>query len=124
MKALKPRHNQMFRCATWFIFERELPFLLICIWGRLDKLHILKLNLNLALQVTGFDDYFHQKFATNMSGDLQALLAAAEGGDAGAAFDVGCRFSEGREGVEKDVCKAAKYFKLAADQGDARGQNS
>ena len=57
-----------------------------------------------------------------MSGDIQALFAAAEGGDAAAAFALGSRFTEGSAGVEKDVCEAARYFKKAADQGHAGGQ--
>ena len=57
-----------------------------------------------------------------MNEDLESLLSAAEGGDVAAAFDVGCRFSKGSECVEKDVCKAARYFKMAADQGHADAQ--
>ena len=59
------------------------------------------------------------KFAKNMSEDLQVLWAAVEGGDAASAFTVGCCFSEGSEGVEKDAFEAARYFKMVVDQGDA-----
>jgi TPR repeat protein len=38
-----------------------------------------------------------------------------------ALFNRGCRFFEGR-GVLADLTETARYFKLSADQHDARGQ--
>jgi TPR repeat protein len=51
----------------------------------------------------------------------QLLIEAAESGDAVSQFVCGNRFKK-EDGVPRDVVKAARYFKKAADQEHAGGQ--
>jgi TPR repeat protein len=51
-----------------------------------------------------------------------ALLARAKAGDAEAQYEVGHIFASGDKGIEKDDAEAAKWFRKAADQGNADGQ--
>ena len=53
----------------------------------------------------------------NESPDLEALLAAAGGGDAGAQYRLGRMFSNGR-GVAQDAAEAARWYRAAAEQGE------
>ena len=46
---------------------------------------------------------------------IRPLRAAAEAGDAGAQYDLACRYAAG-DGVAKDRAKAAQWFGKAAEQ--------
>ena len=44
---------------------------------------------------------------------------AADQGEARGRFNYGLCLANG-QGVEQDVCEAVRYYKMAADQGEAR----
>ena len=56
-----------------------------------------------------------------MSPNLEAVLKAAELGDASAQNNLGEMFRDG-EGVARDATEAVKWFHKAAEQGDATAQ--
>lgn len=52
---------------------------------------------------------------------FEHLKTKAEKGDAEAQFNLGCMYDNG-EGVEKNATEAAKWYRKAAEQGNAFGQ--
>ena len=58
---------------------------------------------------------------TQTQDDVEAVRLAADQGDAGAQYDLGLMYAEGR-GVPQDNAEAARWFRLAADQGHAEAQ--
>ncbi|OWV72160.1 hemagglutinin [Rhizobium sp. R634] len=52
----------------------------------------------------------------------KSLADAARGGDALALFEIGARYSDGRNGVTVDQKQAASWYQLAADKGFAPAQ--
>lgn len=52
------------------------------------------------------------------------LLARAQAGDASAQFELARRYTTGARGTEEDPVEAARWFRLAAEQGDARAQTN
>ena len=53
---------------------------------------------------------------------VKNLLTAAENGDYDAFYELALCYEEG-EGIEKNMTEAAKWFELAAEEGDAKAQN-
>ena len=53
---------------------------------------------------------------------IDEIIAKAEQGDAKAQVALGFRYNTGLFGVEKDLRKAVKWYRKAAEQGDAGGQ--
>ncbi|AHG43970.1 hemagglutinin [Rhizobium leguminosarum bv. trifolii CB782] len=49
----------------------------------------------------------------------KSLADAAQGGDALALFEIGARFSDGRNGIAVDQKQAASWYQLSADKGFA-----
>jgi TPR repeat protein len=54
-------------------------------------------------------------------GSLQSLIDAAREGDAGAQFNLGVMYAEGRD-VPQNLIEAARWYAAAADAGDAQAQ--
>ncbi len=54
---------------------------------------------------------------------IQALSERALAGDAGAQLDLGFAYDSGR-GVERNLAEAAKWYRLAAEQGLAQAQHN
>ncbi|MBX4973087.1 peptidoglycan-binding protein [Rhizobium lentis] len=52
----------------------------------------------------------------------KSLVDAAQGGDALALFEIGARYSDGRNGMTVDQKQAAGWYQLAADKGFAPAQ--
>ncbi|MGZ2503239.1 hemagglutinin [Rhizobium leguminosarum] len=52
----------------------------------------------------------------------KSLADAASGGDALALFEIGARYSDGRNGITVDQKQAASWYQLAADKGFAPAQ--
>lgn len=52
----------------------------------------------------------------------KSLADAASGGDALALFEIGARYSDGRNGMTADQKQAANWYQLAADKGFAPAQ--
>ncbi|MBX4963588.1 peptidoglycan-binding protein [Rhizobium binae] len=52
----------------------------------------------------------------------KSLADAAQGGDALALFEIGARYSDGRNGVTVDQKQAANWYQLSADKGFAPAQ--
>ncbi|OWK26537.1 hypothetical protein AJ87_05530 [Rhizobium yanglingense] len=52
----------------------------------------------------------------------QALADAARNGDQLALFEIGARYTEGRNGLAADQAQAANWYQLAADKGFAPAQ--
>ncbi|MBY5368809.1 hemagglutinin [Rhizobium leguminosarum] len=52
----------------------------------------------------------------------KSLADAASGGDALALFEIGARYSDGRNGMTADQKQAASWYQLAADKGFAPAQ--
>ncbi|KKZ87671.1 peptidoglycan-binding protein [Rhizobium phaseoli] len=52
----------------------------------------------------------------------KSLADAAQGGDALALFEIGARYSDGRNGMTVDQKQAANWYQLAADKGFAPAQ--
>ncbi|MFL5012276.1 peptidoglycan-binding protein [Rhizobium sp.] len=52
----------------------------------------------------------------------KSLADAASGGDALALFEIGARYSDGRNGMTADQKQAANWYRLAADKGFAPAQ--
>ncbi|NLS02239.1 hemagglutinin [Rhizobium sp. P32RR-XVIII] len=52
----------------------------------------------------------------------QSLADAARGGDPLALFEIGARYTEGRNGLPADQAQAANWYQLAADRGFAPAQ--
>ncbi|TCU26450.1 localization factor PodJL [Rhizobium azibense] len=52
----------------------------------------------------------------------QALAQAARNGDPLALFEIGARYTEGRNGLAADQAQAASWYQLAADKGFAPAQ--
>lgn len=57
----------------------------------------------------------------NSTMDADAILAAAEKGDAPSQFELGLIYGNG-QGAFQDYAKAAKWFRMAAEQGHTRAQ--
>ncbi|MCP4385353.1 MAG: sel1 repeat family protein [Hyphomicrobiales bacterium] len=55
---------------------------------------------------------------------VELLLPLANRGNAIAQYFLGSIYDNGREGVERDRAEAVRWFRLAADQGDALAQAS
>ena len=53
---------------------------------------------------------------------LQHFQLAAQGGHAGAQYNLGLMYGSGSDGVAKDMREAARWYRLAAEQGYARAQ--
>src|SRR5665213_1099071 len=53
---------------------------------------------------------------------FQETKARAEKGDATAQFELACRYAKGYGGVTQDEAESAKWFRKAAEQGDAGAQ--
>ena len=68
---------------------------------------------------------FEDALAAAQSGDFETALRLwkplAEQGDAGAQYNLGIMYDEGR-GVPLDDMEAAKWYRLAAEQGDDHAQ--
>ena len=57
--------------------------------------------------------------------NIAETIKAADGGDAQAQYDIGFLYSKGIEGgIEKDEVKAAKYYRMAAEQGFMLAQHN
>lgn len=56
--------------------------------------------------------------------EFEQLLENAEQGDVNAQFDLALRYNQGSNGVKKDYKKAEKWYRKAAEQGDADAQNN
>src|SRR5262249_49801410 len=54
---------------------------------------------------------------------VRLLQEATRNGLVGAASSLGVMYEHGRGGLAKDEREAVRLYKLAADQGDARGQS-
>ena len=54
-------------------------------------------------------------------GSFDALLSAAENGDAESQFSIGCAYHKG-DGVQQSDVKAFEWFRKAAENGDARAR--
>lgn len=73
----------------------------------------------------GEDFYFVRRTdALNLAGDreVEMLALAAEGGNAAAQKDLGLLYGSGTRGVAIDRAEAVKWFRKAAEQGNADGQ--
>lgn len=55
------------------------------------------------------------------AGDIDALRAKAEQGDARAQYELGKAYADG-EGVTRDLTESVKWYRKAAEQGDAAAQ--
>ncbi len=55
--------------------------------------------------------------------DFAIVQSAAKNGNAGAESEIGYRYYFGQGGVSQDYSQALNWFRKAADQGDAGGQN-
>ena len=73
------------------------------------------LGLFLCLPVTGADK------AKPLPKDLKSLTALAEKGDARAQRELGRAYFYGR-GVSKDIIEGVKWYRRAAEQGNAPSQ--
>ncbi|RUV25495.1 sel1 repeat family protein, partial [Mesorhizobium sp. M1A.T.Ca.IN.004.03.1.1] len=52
----------------------------------------------------------------------KSLADAAQGGDSLALFEIGARYSDGRNGMTVDQKQAAGWYQLSADKGFAPAQ--
>ena len=70
---------------------------------------------------------FDAGYASYEDGDLASALREwtpiAEQGDAVAQYNFGLLYSDG-EGVRQDDAKAATWYRMASEQGDARARGS
>jgi len=72
-----------------------------------------------ACLATGFQG--PQAAAVQPPSEVARLTKLADQGDAGAQFNLGVMYANGR-GVAKDDAEAVKWFRLTAEQGNARAQ--
>ena len=56
--------------------------------------------------------------------EIEALRARAEQGDAEAQFKLGAMYDFGRSGLLQDDAEAARWYRLAAEQGHTLAQHS
>ena len=61
--------------------------------------------------------------AVGQGPDFAEMFGFASQGEAGAQYNLGFMYQNG-EGVPEYDAEAVKWFRLAADQGDARAQNT
>lgn len=54
--------------------------------------------------------------------DIETIKAKAQAGDPEAQVELGKAYLEGKEGLTKDEATAVKWFRKAAEQGNAEGQ--
>ena len=66
---------------------------------------------------------FFAPVSTHSEASLDEIRLRAERGDAAAQVQLGDAYDTGT-GVKRDVAEAIKWYRKAAEQGNAEGQNS
>jgi hypothetical protein len=60
--------------------------------------------------------------STSRSAAIASLVAAADRGDAEAAFELGVRYDDGADGLDENAPEAARLFRVAAERGHAAAE--
>ncbi|MBI1215344.1 MAG: hypothetical protein GC185_05945 [Alphaproteobacteria bacterium] len=75
-----------------------------------------------ARRLLDYLDHLHKKLSDTSLAMQRWQMEKAKTGDATAAFNLGIMSYNGAPGVQKDIAKAATWFRRSADQGNAAAQ--